>query len=68
MYNRPVYPNLEGMLAARGLSYKRTALRIGLSEHAFSRRMRGKAKFKLEEIVQLCNYFDRPIEEVFWKG
>ena len=65
MYNLPIYPRLEGMIAERGLNYRQTAAGIGLSEQAFSRRMRGRARFKVEEVVRLCNYFDKPIEEVF---
>ena len=65
MHTIPNYPRLEGMLAEQGLNYKQVATAIGLTEQTFSRRMRGQTRFKMEEVVRLCNYFDRSIEEIF---
>ena len=53
-----VYPNIVQLMAERGMGYTDLAGVLGISEPAAYRRLRGSARWQLDEIVKLCHFFD----------
>ena len=59
-----IYPNIVSEMEKRGLDYRDLAGSLNISEHAAYRRMRGFAEWKLNEIVNLCQYFE--VSDTAW--
>ena len=62
-----VYPNLVSEMKKRGLGYKDIADILGIDKFAAYRRLRGLVGWRLEEIMNLCEYFDSSFAWLFQK-
>lgn len=62
-----VYPNLVSEMNKRGLGYKDIADILDIDKFAAYRRLRGLAGWRLDEIMNLCEYFDSSFEWLFKK-
>lgn len=62
-----MYNELRGKIVEAGLTQKSVAEKIGISEHALSRKLTGKREFKLNEILALAKVLgiEHPIAEEF---
>jgi plasmid maintenance system antidote protein VapI len=61
---RFVYPNIASEMEKRGLDYRDLADVLGISEHAAYRRLRGLSDWKLNEIVNLGQFFE--VSDTAW--
>ena len=59
---------LRGVMAERRLTHAEVAELLKIAPYTFSKRINGKAAFTLPEAKILADYFDKPIEELFFKS
>lgn len=62
------YGKLRGLMIERNVSQKQLAAEIGLNESTLNSKLRGKSKFRSDEIVAIAAKFDifGHIEEYFF--
>lgn len=62
-----MYDKLKGRIKAAGLTQRAVAEKLGICEHALSRKLTGKRAFKLNEILALAEVLgiEHPIAEEF---
>ena len=61
----PKFPKLEGVIASKGFSYDGVGDAIGMKGQAFRRRMNGSVEFTLDEIIELCFFFECEFSDLF---
>lgn len=49
------YSKLKGRISEKGLNQKELALKIGISEGQFCKKLSGEYAFKQSEIVKICD-------------
>lgn len=53
----PVYPNLAGRIAERGIKKSKIAIVLGVSPRALSNKLSGKAEFSWPEVCAMQEHF-----------
>ena len=56
---RVKYPNLTRALKEQDLTQAQFALILGISKATLQRRLNGESEWKLHEVAQICQYFER---------
>lgn len=59
------FPQLEGVLASKGLTYTAVGTAHGMGAQAFGRRMNGEVDFSLDEILWLCDFLKCEFSDLF---
>jgi transcriptional regulator with XRE-family HTH domain len=58
------YPELQGALTVKGISFEEYGKALGLSKKAIYQRMRGDVDFKRNEITKTCEVLGCSLSEV----
>ena len=66
--NKPLFPNLEGETAKKGLNRKTLGQAVGLSPNQMSNRWNGEVEFTLDEVIKIAEVLENSVEYLFQRS